>query len=99
LSGPTLREDLDELVSFISRNSPWYARRFAYRIVYSTRHLSEFPQIGRVIPEVKNVLLREIIVEGYRVMYRIDSHRVLILAVVHGRRDPGSQSTPPWHRP
>ena len=53
----------------------------------ATRNLSEFPESGRVIPEVDDKSLREIIVQGYRVMYRLESDRVLILAVMNGSRD------------
>jgi plasmid stabilization system protein ParE len=40
-----------------------------------------------MIPEVENQALREIIVQGYRVMYRMEADHVLILAVMHGSRD------------
>lgn len=34
--------------------------------------------------------------QGYRVMYRLEEDRVLILAVMHGRRDLGQPGNPPW---
>jgi hypothetical protein len=37
-------------------------------VVLATRHLGEFPESGRMIPEAEAPALREIIVQGYRVM-------------------------------
>ena len=88
------RDDLDDVVHYISRDSAFYAQLFGERVVLATRRLREFPESGRVIPEAEDIALREIIVQGYRVMYRLEPDRVLILAVMHGRRD--VNSNPPW---
>lgn len=81
------RDDLDDLVHYISRDSSFYARRFGEKIVLATRRLRDFPESGRIIPETEDQKLREIIVQGYRMMYRLEANRVLILAIVHGNRD------------
>lgn len=73
-----VRDDLDDLVRYISRDSAFYAWRFAERIVLSTRRLQSFPESARMIPETEDKTLREIIVQGYRVMYRHESDRVLV---------------------
>ena len=90
------REDLDDLIRYISRDSAYYARRFAERVVLTTRRLREFPKSGRMIPEAEDPSLREIIVQGYRVMYRVETRRVLILAVMHGSRDLSVRRKKPW---
>lgn len=90
------RDDLDELVRYISRDSAFYARRFGQKVVLATRRLREFPESGRMIPEAKDTMLREIIVHGYRVMYRMETNRVLVLAVIHGSRDVAGQEKKPW---
>lgn len=87
-------DDLDDLVHYISRDSAFYAQLFAERVVLATRRLGDFPESGRPIPEAEDTTLREIIVQGYRVMYRLETERVLILAVMNGRRDVGSNT--PW---
>ena len=81
---------------YISRDSAFYARLFAERIVLATRQLRDFPESGRMIPEAEDKTLREIIVQGYRVMYRLEADRVLVLAVMHGSRDLAGQETKPW---
>lgn len=90
------REDLDDQVRHISRDSVFYARRFSEKVVLATRRLKGFPESGRIIPEADDETLREIIVQGYRIMYRLEPDRVLILAVMHGRRDVAGQEKKPW---
>jgi len=90
------RDDLDDLVRYISRDSSFYARRFGQKIVLATRRLKDFPESGRLIPEADDKSIREIIVQSYRVMYRLESNRVLILAIMHGRRDVAGHEEKPW---
>jgi len=90
------RDDLDDLVRFIGRDSELYARRFAERVVLATRRLQAFPESGRMIPGADDKALREIIVQGYRVMYRLETNRALVLAVMHGSRDVGGIAGKPW---
>ena len=89
-------EDLDDLVRYISRDSTRYARLFSERILLATRRLKDFPESGRSIPETEDNTLREIIVQGYRIMYRLETGRVLVLAVMHGSRDLDGQEKKPW---
>lgn len=85
------RDDLDDLVRYISRDSSFYALRFGQKIVLATRRLKDFPESGRLIPEADDKSLRQIIVQNYRVMYRLESNRVLVLAIMHGSRDVAGQ--------
>ena len=62
----------------------------------ASRRLQSFPHSGRTIPDAENNSLREIIVQGYRLMYRIEAERVLILAVMHGSRDFSNPNNQPW---
>jgi toxin ParE1/3/4 len=71
-------------------------RRFAETIVLATRRLQRFPESGRMIPGAEDKTLREIIVQGYRVMYRHESGRVLVPAVMHANRDVGAVADKPW---
>lgn len=90
------RDDLDDLVEYISRDSAFYARQFGEKVVLATRRLGSFPESGRKIPEADADNLREIIVQGYRVMYRFEVNTVLILAVIHGSRDVSNANNQPW---
>jgi toxin ParE1/3/4 len=43
--------------------------------------------MGRVVPEIGDPNIRELIVYSYRLVYQISPQRIEILAIIHGRRD------------
>jgi toxin ParE1/3/4 len=46
--------------------------------------LIDYPRVGRIVPKYDNPNPRELIVGSYRVIYRITSDHIEILAVFHG---------------
>lgn len=48
--------------------------------------LDRMPRRGRVVPEIARQNFREIFHDPYRVVYRINEARVVILTVRHWRR-------------
>jgi plasmid stabilization system protein ParE len=50
------------------------------------RVCAQFPELGRVVPEVGRAEIREIIFRGYRVVYRVAPRLVEVLTVRHGKR-------------
>jgi addiction module RelE/StbE family toxin len=91
------REDLRNIRRYISQDSEYYAERFAARLVEAVERLVAFPNMGRAVPEAKRSDTREIIVHNYRVMYRSEPDRVLILAIVHCARDWSRNMSQPWN--
>jgi len=81
------RQDLQEIVEYISRDSKAYAQSFALRLRKRIDRLSPFPESGRLIPEHPESGIREVLVENLRVLYRFAEGRVVILTVVHGARN------------
>jgi len=45
-------EQVEQIGSFIEKDSPFQARRVIQLIVRETRKLGEHPRIGKMIPEV-----------------------------------------------
>lgn len=84
----TLRavEDLHEIHDFIATDSPRSASAFVDRLLESVERLALFPESGRVVPESPSTGHREIIVAGYRILYRRAGETVWIATVIHGRR-------------
>ncbi|PKL57426.1 MAG: type II toxin-antitoxin system mRNA interferase toxin, RelE/StbE family [Methanomicrobiales archaeon HGW-Methanomicrobiales-5] len=80
-------EDLDAAAAYIHRDSPAYAASFVNRALQAGRFLSELAERGRMVPEFMDEKIREIFVYGYRLIYRIESDRISILGLIHGRRD------------
>jgi toxin ParE1/3/4 len=83
---PEAADDLQEIVAYIARDSSAYARAVASRIFGIAKSLGVFPDMGRIVPELGNPSIRERFVYSFLLIYRIEMHRVLILAIVHGRR-------------
>jgi len=79
-------EDLDAICLFIARDAPRYAEIFADRVFGAVERLENFPHSGRVVPEIGRKDIREIIFGNYRIIYRLLSDEVEILAVHHGAR-------------
>lgn len=84
---PGARNDLKELVVYIRQDRPAAARRLAQRIRSQVTEAAEFPRAGRMVPELGDESIRERIVGPYRIVYRVESRRIVILAIVHGRRE------------
>jgi plasmid stabilization system protein ParE len=50
--------------------------------------LADFPKIGRTVPEAAGREdVRELIFQGYRIIYLTQPKRVFIVTIIHGSRD------------
>jgi plasmid stabilization system protein ParE len=83
------RADLRDIVRYISFDAPDRAQEFGLFLVSRTRLLSRSPQLGRIVPEFEDPLIREIVVRSYRVVYRLDHSRQLVEVIRfwHAARD------------
>ncbi len=80
------REDLREILEYIRIDSPQTADKIVTELYRRLKRLPQFPKSGRIIPEVKDFSLREIIASPYRLMYRLEAKKIVILRILHGRR-------------
>ncbi len=83
---PEATEDLESIAKYIARDSEFYARAVVAEILAVSRSIREFSLIGRIVPEIGNDRIRERLVYSYRLVYRIEPQRILIVAVIHGKR-------------
>lgn len=83
---PEAVEDLELIGEYISRDSMYYARSVIQEILATARGLSEGPFVGRIVPEMNDDSLREKFIYSYRLIYRIEKARILVIAVIHGKR-------------
>ena len=84
---PEAIRDVESIRAFIAQDSPVYAELVARRIVAVVERLQLFPESGRMVPERQDPAIREIIVNPYRVVYRLRSGMVEIATVFRGSRD------------
>jgi len=86
---PEAIDDVEGIAAYIERDSPWYARAVASKLVETAETIPQYPELGRVVPEIGDPAIRERFVHRYRVIYRIEQTRILMAAVIHGRQDFG----------
>ena len=83
------QEALDRLFDiedFISQDSPKRAARFVNYLVQRGESVSKNPRIGRIVPEISNPDVREIIAKKHRIVYKIQENKIEILTVFEGHK-------------
>ena len=79
-------DDLQAITEFIAHDSPEYACLFASDVLDVVDRIAVFPKIGRVVQEVENPDIHEVILGNYRIVYRFRGYFVEILTVYHSAR-------------
>jgi toxin ParE1/3/4 len=79
-------EHLVDIYTYIARDSERYALRMVDRITARSKQIGYAPESGQIVPEYEHPQVREVIEGSYRVIYRTESDRVVVLAVIHGAR-------------
>jgi toxin ParE1/3/4 len=80
-------KDINLIHEYISKDSHLYARKTIERIIIRVESLEAFPESGRVVPEFDNPVIRELIEDNYRIVYRYIPPQITILRIHHGARD------------
>lgn len=88
--------DLENIQDYVARDSPAYAQALIDRLIMSVEQLVPFPASGRHVPEASDPRIRELLVEGYRLIYRFRRGSIQVLAVVHGARSLSRIQPRPW---
>jgi toxin ParE1/3/4 len=83
---PQALSDVLAIRTYLDRDSAEYADLVVERIVDAVSRLETHPRSGRVVPEVGESSLREVLVGRYRVVYRLTRGVAEILTVFHGAR-------------
>jgi toxin ParE1/3/4 len=86
LCSPQALRDLEGIRDYIAIDSPRYASLVVERIVNGVERLSTFPESGRMVPERTDTSIRGIMVQPYRVVYRLNPGLVEIATVFRASR-------------
>ena len=78
--------DLQGIHDFIAQNSPRYATVTAARLVAAVDRLREFPESGRIVPELRDPAVREVIHGSYRIVYELRAGAAEVLTVFRASR-------------
>jgi plasmid stabilization system protein ParE len=78
LSRRSLR-DLEEIVRYIAADNPQAAERFGQRLIADAEAIGPHPFAGSVVREFGDPLVRERIHRSYRIVYRVDEQRQIVV--------------------
>jgi plasmid stabilization system protein ParE len=78
---PLAVDQVRDIASYIALDKPIVAAQWADKIFNSVELLSEHPESGRVVSEIKRKEIRELVHGSYRVIYKIKSKEILVLLV------------------
>lgn len=83
----TAWRDLERSADYIAEDSPGYAAAFVERVREHARSLDDLTYRGRVVPELGEQNVRELLIGNYRLIFEVHERTVYILALIHGARD------------
>jgi toxin ParE1/3/4 len=85
---PQSLNDLEEIVTFIAKDNSNRARTFGNELIDRALSTATLPERGRVVPEIREEAIREIIHGAYRIIYEIlkDQQAIYVLRFWHGAR-------------
>lgn len=79
--------DLKQIHDYIARDSKFYAQKVSLEIVEKSEKLNSFSEVGRVVPEIADPKIRELLIYSYRLIYEVFPDKVEILALIHSKRN------------
>jgi len=83
---PLAVDRISEIAEYIALDNSVAAEKWVNDIFNSVKRLKQFPNSGRIIPELQLENFREIIFGNYRVIYRVQENKISVLTVRHGKQ-------------
>ena len=83
---PLAIDRASEIAEYIAQDKPSAAEKWINTVFSKVGQLKSSPEIGRVVPEIRNDKFRELIYGNYRIIYRIEKTQVSILTIRHGKQ-------------
>jgi toxin ParE1/3/4 len=83
---PLAIDRASEIAEYIAQDKPSAAEKWINAIFSKVEQLKSSPEIGRVVPEIRNDQFRELIYGNYRIIYRIEKTQISILTIRHGKQ-------------
>ncbi|AFM27009.1 type II toxin-antitoxin system RelE/ParE family toxin [Desulfomonile tiedjei] len=71
---------------YANQQNPETGERFLEQVLSAVERLTDFPEIGRIVPEFGIATLREIVHPPFRIVYRLDKPRIRIVRVWRSER-------------
>lgn len=87
------QNELDAIIEYYERvGASDFAEVFEEQIIEKIRPLEQFPRMGRIVPEIDDEAIREIIYRDYRIVYVVDQNdeTVDVLTIFHSSQQLGT---------
>ena len=78
---PLAIERLGDIYNFISKENISAAQKLTEKIFLKIETLVNHPDRGRKVPETARRDIREVFIGGYRIIYRIEPKKIIILTI------------------
>jgi plasmid stabilization system protein ParE len=91
---PPARAQLLAAAAYIRADRPSAGRAFREQVSGALARLVEFPESGRVIPEIPQLGFREVLVGSYRIFYKVRDGVLWVVGVWHDAQIPGEPAEP-----
>ena len=86
-------EDIYEISEYYKPRSEKYAEQLTDKIFEKADNLEQYPQLGRMVPEVERPEIRELIYKNYRIIYNVVSDDQIDILAVHNSLRPLSEDS------
>ncbi len=83
---PLAIDRASEIADYIAQDKPSAAEKWINNIFSKVNALKSSPEIGRIVPEIKNNQFRELIYGNYRIIYLVEKKQISILTIRHGKQ-------------
>lgn len=81
------RLQLEQAIAHIAREHPLAASGVLSRVLEAARSLGTLSERGRTVPERDDPAVRELLVDPFRLIYRVRPWEVDVVACIHQKRD------------
>ena len=83
---PLAIDRASEIAEYIAQDKPAAAEKWINTVFSKVEQLKSSPEIGRVVPEIRNEQFRELIYGNYCIVYRIEKKQISLLTIRHGKQ-------------
>ena len=83
----------DAIIEYYERvGSTDFAEVFEEKVIAQIRSLERFPRMGRIVPEIGDEAIREVLYRNYRIVYVVDrdDEEVEVLTIFHSSQQFGA---------
>jgi toxin ParE1/3/4 len=79
-------DDLEAIGDYIARDDPAAAERWIGLLIAGVERAAGAPLSGRRVPEIGRDDVREVFERAYRIVYRVEEKRIVVLTLFEGHR-------------